>query len=172
MANENDSNNLLLNPEEPVFVNFLEGFVQFSKNFSDSAVNIDQNQEVAKLIKFYGDSMTNVTAQVQQELTVMYETMADDERTVVDRHIRLSDGVTLVNSANSLVQGSNVSSRRALGGIGGIIEILKKIIRQVFDILNIRFVWLERLFELIDNILKHLLGLFSRRAATDATPLL
>ena len=38
----------------------------------------------------------------------------------------------------------------------------------MFDLLGGVPKWLERLLELIDNILKLLLGLFSRRAATDA----
>ena len=105
------------------------------------------------------------TASLSRAITELLGGITDQQRALLGTQTLASGGPELVQAARA----SQAKSAALRIGIIDALEPIKKIIRQLLDMLGIELPkWIDKLLDLIDNILKVLWSLFGREAAQRA----
>jgi hypothetical protein len=130
--------------------------------FSLRAAGLGDDAEVAMVLR---EGLRVQTASLARGLSEVMGAVTDQQRGVLETQAAGSGGIELVRAART-----SIAKTPALQvGIIDAIEPIKKIIRQILDVLGIELPkWIVKLLDFIDNILKLLTGLFGREASQRA----
>lgn len=139
---------------------FLESFeqlpVQMATAMLEQITDEDERQVAESL-------SSTLSAQVRELCTFVRENavmLSAQGKVEVSRIMRISAGSSLVRSGQTLASNLTAPSHRI--GLSGIFELIKKIIKALLDIFGISLPrWLDKLLDLIDEIVNQLLSIGS-----------
>jgi len=150
---------------EPPIHTFLNGFQQLTDAFGRS-IQVRLADAATRAIAEHLTTVVNAQANRLASLVLhTYDQATASKRAEVDQFLVQQAAVELARGAAAIAQ--NAASAPALKGISDIIEIIKKIIKFIFDNFFDKPPWLDGLLELIDEIIAALAGLFSFRLQRD-----
>jgi hypothetical protein len=143
---------------------FLAKFVDLISQVSKGILVQSADADEKGLIAAYSDPLNEQAIQLSDYIR---EVARNSSRQVVEEIgtvLRLTAADALTESGMRVAQ--NLSSQKAKIAITDIIELIKKIIRTLFDIFHIpKPHWLEPLLDLIDEIIKFLVSIGVLRLA-------
>jgi len=147
-------------PEQPRdYPALLEGFAKFVGDYSARAVEAVRDEpDIYPTVVVLANSATASSRALSIELQTLYEDSGEATRTNVERQLRLSGGLVLVQAANDAISAPGAGSKGVLGWLSLIVHFLKKLIAILFPHIPH---WLQLLLDLIDEFLEalqHLLG--------------
>jgi hypothetical protein len=114
-------------------------------------------------MRLYEEAILNAWDGAAHELSQIYQRLDPEARAELDRSVRVSGMLVLVERATSLVSSGQLVSAAALLDLGTIIEKIKWFISCILDCLGIPFpclLWC--LFNLLDNFFRLFVGPVSR----------
>jgi hypothetical protein len=131
-----------------------------SKGILAQSTDADEKELIAAYAKPLDEQVVQLSNYIRQATRGASRQIIEEIGTV----LRLSAADALTESGMRVAQ--NLSSQKAKIAITDIIELIKKIIRALFDIFNIpKPKWLEPLLDLIDEIIKFLVSIGVLRLA-------
>ena len=112
--------------------------------------------EEVHLVRSFSVPLIETMTQTGNLLRTTQQAASANERQSAESMLRTMGSSALVAQTKSLAQ----SIKGFIGKLGliQIIQLIKKLIRWLFDLFNIHIRWLDKLIDLIDEILNALLG--------------
>lgn len=133
---------------------FLTEFEQFGPNLATRAEEIADDPDVAEVVSTYGGSLENASSTAAEELRVQFREMGTRRQEQINRTLTQAGGQQLAQRGNEVVGGTTTA--RGLGAASTILEKLKWLLRELFDISG----FLDTVLKWIDKIIDNVVGLF------------
>lgn len=143
---------------------FLTKFVDLTSQVSSGILAQSADADEKELIAAYAKPLNEQVVQLSDYIRQVARSSSRQVIEEVGTVLRLTAADALTESGMRVAQ--NLSSQKARIAITDIIDLIKKIIRALFDIFHIpKPEWLEPLLELIDEIIKFLVSIGVLRLA-------
>jgi alkylhydroperoxidase/carboxymuconolactone decarboxylase family protein YurZ len=137
---------------------FLSRFVDLTSQLTTGMLAQSTDADDKELISSYAEPLREQVSQLSDYIRQAARGTSKQVIEEIGTVLRLTAADALTESGMRIAQ--NLSSQKAKIGISDIIALIKKIIRALFDILNIRKPrWLEPLLDLIDEIVNFLVSI-------------
>lgn len=112
--------------------------------------------EEAQIVRGFGPLFTETVAQTADLLQRALASADESDLRASEEMLRAMGSETMVAQANEMSR--NVTSFAGRFGLQNVFQLIKKLVKWLFDVLNIGKKWIVDLLELIDEILDALLG--------------
>lgn len=137
---------------------FLARFVDLTSQLSTGMLAQSSDADDKELIASYAEPLREQVSQLSDYIRQAAKGASRQVIEEIGTVLRLTAADALTEGGMRIAQ--NLSSQKAKIAISDIIALIKKIIRALFEILNIRKPrWLEPLLELIDEIVNFLVSI-------------
>lgn len=147
----------------------VDGLGEVAVRFADTVIetlNRSGRSDDAEVAAGLRDGLKAQAAGLTQGVAVLLRSASKEERDTVNARAVDSGGVALVEAAKRFTAGSQM----ARIGIVDMLEPIKKIIRMILDVFGIELPkWLDKLLDLLNNLIGGLGGLLGLKEGQRAT---
>jgi hypothetical protein len=133
---------------------FLDEFEQFGPTLAARAEELADDPDVAEVVSTYGGSLETASSTAAEEFRLQFREMGTRRQEEINRTVTQAGGQQLAQRGNEVVAGT--TTVRGLGAVSTIVEKLKWLLRELFDISG----FLETVLQWIDKIIDNVVGLF------------
>ncbi len=139
---------------------FAENLRQIPEDILEGALNAMDDEDGKEIIKAYSEAFKNQFSTLSSIILEGAGRMSKEAAREAEELLRVTAGVELTTQVKALC--SNVKSNVAKIGLSGLLQMIKKIIKWLFKNPP---VWLNKLLDLIDEILHEIFGIGSSKLA-------
>ena len=151
--------------KEPQLEVFLNGFQELIKAATERSLELATDEDEKNVIKPFSLTLVNQATELNNFIRASTKKISKQQSSEIDKLLSVTSGVSLVESAKGILP--SLGSVVGKLGFSRIVEMIKKIIRAIFDLLPIKLPkWIDSLIDLIDEILNSILSVGSSKLAT------
>ena len=150
---------------ESLLKTFLGEFETFIGDMLKHALKAAEDEDEKAVISAFHPTLVSQVKELNAYALSSEKRASRQQKAEVAQLMKISSGVSLAKNGNGLL--GSIGSAIGKLGISRIVKEIKKIIREIFKLLGIRFPrWLDGIFLLIDEIVDAILGAGSAKIAS------
>ena len=144
---------------------FLGEFETFIGDMLKHALKAAEDEDEKDVISAFHPTLVSQVKELNAYALSSEKRASKQQKAEVAQLMKISSGVSLAKNGNGLL--GSIGSAIGKLGISRIVKEIKKIIREIFKLLGIKFPrWLDGIFLLIDEIVDAILGAGSAKIAS------
>ena len=144
---------------------FLGEFETFIGDMLKHALKAAEDEDEKAVISAFHPTLVSQVKELNAYALSSEKRASKQQKAEVAQLMKISSGVSLAKNGNGLL--GSIGSAIGKLGISRIVKEIKKIIREIFKLLGIKFPrWLDGIFLLIDEIVDAILGAGSAKIAS------
>lgn len=145
-------------------VQFAENLKEIPIDIIDGLLNVMEDEDGKLLIDAYSSVLKNQFSEISNLLIEKSEKMSSETSREAEELLKITSGVDLTTKVKPIAK--NLGSSISKIGLAGIVQMIKKIIKWLIEFIFKKIPkWLNKLIDLIDEILNELFGIGSPKLA-------